>query len=481
MATRLTNFGRNVSWQPELFAQPESEQELLDLLDQHRGRRIRVIGRLHAWSEAARCDEVSLDLRRIAAITVHHNGDEHWVEVGAGCRIQDLILELDRQGWTLPSVGLIMDQSIAGACATGTHGSGRHSLSHYVQAVRLATYDADTGEAVIRTIDEGDDLRAARCAIGCLGVVTSLRFPIRPQYTIREHLNLSAVGTLDAALAAEEEHPLQQFYFYPWMWKYAAQHRHEDPDNKRSGVAWLYRLYWFLSLDIWMHLQFLFMLRVCRGRGIRTFFSKVLPKIVVENWVVSDTSFRQLTMEHSLFRHIEIEIFVSRSQLPATMNVVEQFLKHAGGDRNALTTVTRQHFESLGLLTELDDFCGTYQHHYPICLRKVLPDDTLISMGSSDDEAMYAVSFISYAKPSDRAGFFKMADLLSRSTAALFNARPHWGKVNPLPPETLVKLYPHLPRFKEIADRYDPAGRFRNEWMRHVLAAVEAAAEATPL
>ncbi len=475
--TRLTNFGRNVSWQPEHFAQPESEQEVLDLLNQHHGKHIRVIGRLHAWSEAAKCDEVSLDLRRLASINVHHEDDEHWIEVGAGCQIKDLILELDAQGWTLPSVGLIMDQSIAGACATGTHGSGRHSLSHYVQAVRLATYDADTGEAVIRTIDQGDDLRAARCAIGCLGVVTSLRLPIRPQYTIREHLNLTDIGTLDAALAAEEEHPLQQFYLYPWMWKYAAQHRHEDPDNKRSRVASFYRLYWYLSLDIWLHLQFLFMIRICRGRGIRTFFSKVLPRIVVENWVVSDTAFRQLTMEHSLFRHIEIEIFVNRSQLPAAMGFVEQLLKLAGGDRDALTAEMRGDLERLGMLDEFDNLCGQHQHHYPICIRKVLPDDTLISMGSSDDEAIYAVSFISYAKPDERAGFLKMADLLARSTAALFSARPHWGKVNPLPPETLATLYPHLPRFKEIADRYDPHGVFRNKWMHDVLAAVKSHAE----
>ena len=40
--TRLTNFGRNLSWQPKYFAQPSSEQEVLDLLNQYRGRQIRV-------------------------------------------------------------------------------------------------------------------------------------------------------------------------------------------------------------------------------------------------------------------------------------------------------------------------------------------------------------------------------------------------------------------------------------------------------
>ncbi|MCA9075929.1 MAG: FAD-binding protein [Planctomycetaceae bacterium] len=470
---RLTNFGRNLTWQPEHFAQPTSEQEVLDLLNQHRGKQIRVIGRLHAWSEAAKCNEVSLDLRNMSSITLHHEGDDHWVEVGAGCRIKDLILELDRQGWTLPSVGLIMDQCIAGACATGTHGSGRHSLSHYVQSVRLATYDAETGQAVIRTVDEGDELRAARCAIGCLGVVTSLRLPIRPQYTIREQIRYRQIRTLEAALDAEEEYPLQQFYMYPWLWEFAAQHREEDRDNKRSSVAWLYRLYWLISLDIFLHLEFLFLVRICRGWGIRTLFRSFLPKTVIENWVVSDTAYKQLTMQHSLFRHIEIEIFVKRSHLPGTMKFVEQFLRLGGGERDALAPEMRSQLEPLGLFDELDAFCGKYLHHYPICIRKILPDDTLISMGSSDDEAIYSVSFISYARPDDRAGFLMMADLLARSTAALFGARPHWGKVNPLPPKTLVDLYPHIGRFKQIADQYDPEGVFRNEWMQSVLSAVD--------
>jgi FAD/FMN-containing dehydrogenase len=87
------------------------------------------------------------------------------VIVGAGCQIRKILAELKRQReWTLPSVGFVTEPSIAGPIATGTHGSGKNSLSHYVTKVRFACYDHQTGQAIIETIGQGLELKAARCA-----------------------------------------------------------------------------------------------------------------------------------------------------------------------------------------------------------------------------------------------------------------------------------------------------------------------------
>ncbi len=56
------NFGRNVSFQPKISFEPVSEAEVLLILAEHRGSNIRVIGRLHSYSEAASCEDVLLDL-----------------------------------------------------------------------------------------------------------------------------------------------------------------------------------------------------------------------------------------------------------------------------------------------------------------------------------------------------------------------------------------------------------------------------------
>ena len=54
-------------------------------------------------------------------------------------------------------------------------------------------------------------------------------------------------------------------------------------------------------------------------------------------------------------------------------------------------------------------------------------------MASGGDDAYYVISFISYAQPDRQSSFFRFAQLLALTTARLFEARPHWGKVCPSP------------------------------------------------
>ena len=153
---------------------------MLDILRAHRGKRIRAVGRLHSWSDVTVCEEVLLDLRHLDSVVVHAEDTSPWAEVGAGCQIKRLVRELATSGHTLLSLGLIDEQTIAGAAATGTHGSGRNSLSHYIQAVRVACYNSHSGEPIIREITSGAELRAARCSLGCLGIVLAMRLADPP-------------------------------------------------------------------------------------------------------------------------------------------------------------------------------------------------------------------------------------------------------------------------------------------------------------
>jgi hypothetical protein len=187
-----------------------------------------------------------------------------------------------------------------------------------------------------------------------------------------------------------------------------------------------------------------------------------------------------LVMEHELYRHIECEIFVPRPQLAEASDFIVQMLKHFGGERAALNSQTRERLQSLRLLGDVKAECGSYTHHYPICIRRVLPDDTLISMTSSSTEPYYAMSFISYARLSDRQGFLAFAEIMGRAMGAMYGARPHWGKVCPLTTTEVERLYPQLPKFREIVRRSDPAGVFRNDWLNRTLFAESTEAQSTP-
>lgn len=472
----IVNFGRNVSFQPQAAAAPHTELEVLELLRRHAGQRIRVMGRLHSWSDAAAGDGLALDLRHLNSVTTESRDGRTWATIGAGCQIKRILSELERQaGATLPSLGLISEQSLAGAMSTGTHGSGKHCLSHYADEIRIATYDSVTGEPVIRTITGGDELQAARCSLGCLGVILSIGLWARPRYRVEEHFHRHA--TLDSALAAEATHPLQQFFLIPWSWNFYGQHRRETA-APRSWLARLYRIYFFLTFDIGMHVVLLMLVRWLTPRsGVKFFYRRLLPWTVLRGWKVVDDSSAMLIMEHELFVHIETEIFVRRSQLPAAMNFVEQLLRHCDGEREALSAATRDQLRSACLLESADACWGTYTHHYPICVRRVQPDGTLMSMSSGGEEDWYSISIVSVTRPSERESFRAVAELLARSMAAVFAARPHWGKYCPIDSSLAANLYPRLPEFRDHCERHDPQGRFRNRWADQLLFAGNAVRE----
>lgn len=461
---RLQNFGENLAFEPATYSEPRTEDEVLALLEQHRGQSIRTIGSLHSWSQAPVGTGLVLNLKHLKQVEVLPGSGTNSAVIGAGCQIKRVLTELKKSGQTLPSVGLISEQTMAGATATGTHGSGRHSLSHYIRSVRVACYDRVSGKPILREIGDGPELQAARCSLGCLGVIVSVRIACRPLYSVEEYWQEFA--TVQEALAAEHDSPLQQFFLVPWRWNFLSQSRREVP-LQRSRLAGLYRVYWFLCMDLALHLLLLFAVRIVRAFSFTRFlFRHVIPKAVIRGWKVTDESSRMLVMEHELFRHIETELFVRRTHLPEALEQVREVLETAANSPPRTTHTEAQH------PPELEALRGCYGHHYPICIRRVLPDETLISMAADSGEDWYAISMISYQHPSERQGFQNVMTFLAQTFAKRFGGRPHWGKWCPLSAEALVPLYPRWGDFVAVCQSQDPTGQFRNEWLEELFQTV---------
>jgi hypothetical protein len=171
-------------------------------------------------------------------------------------------------------------------------------------------------------------------------------------------------------------------------------------------------------------------------------------------------------MEHELFRHLEIELFVTAPQVPEAAAFVREVLEVFAGT-GTVSDPLRARLESVDMAARLDSLAGTFTHHYPICFRRVLADDTTLSMASGSNDPWYAISFITYVEPRD--AFYGMADFLAQSMAALFMARPHWGKYFPLAGKTVEQLYPELATFRSLCRRVDPSGVFRNAFLERAL------------
>jgi hypothetical protein len=466
----IVNFGGNVRFTPRHRYAPTTEAEVLAILDRHAHGKIRVVGSLHSWSPAVVSEDALVDLRHLNHVEVQlgTNGAV-WVIAGGGCRIKHLLRKLHRLAdATLPSVGLITEQTIAGAISTATHGSGRHSLSHYVEELRVAAYDAATGKARICTWSEGAELRAARCALGCMGIILSVRIRCVPRYDVAE--TMVACASLDDVLAGEKEFPLQQFYLVPHLWSYFVQRRSVTPEfqGRRRLSAQLFRAWWFFGIDIGLHLVIKLLVSLLRSpRLIRFFFRHVLAKLILKNTTVIDHAERMLVMEHELFKHLEIEIFVLASHVRQAAAFVRSVLEVFDGTIPVPDGECAAALEPIGMLTELLKMRGTFTPHYPITFRRVLPDDALMAMTGGAEQPWYAISLITYVEPRDC--FLALASFLARSMTRLFQARLHWGKAFPLTGADVAGVYPRLAEFRALCMQVDPQGVFRNGFTERVL------------
>ena len=441
MAAAVSNFGGNISFTPRHRYAPRSEEEVLRILEKHRDGTVRVVGAGHSWNPGIETRDALVDLIHFRHVHVCPDGKR--VTAGAGVRIGALLKHLSKRGLTLPSIGLIDRQTVAGAAATGTHGSGRRSMSHYVESMRIACYGKD-GQAGVRTVDSGRALRAARCSVGAMGVVLEVTLPCVPQYYVRERCVWRS--GLASALESEAEEPLQQFYLMPHTWTVLVHERSVAAENRRSGWAALYRVYWLTVIDVALHLCVKLSASLMRSRRlVHLLYRRLLPAFLFPRWRVTDRSDRQLLMRHDLFRHLEMEVFVTREHLTPAVDFVVEVLRR-------------------------EDERGSYVHHYPICVRRVLPDDTLISMSSCHgmkEQDWYAISLITLTEPLEP--FLRVAALLAQGMSSLFRARLHWGKWLPPGAAGVGRGYPGLAEFAAACREFDPRGVFRNRFLQRTM------------
>src|SRR5689334_22128535 len=167
---QLTNWARNIVFTPSRFERPSRVEQGQELVAG--AEHVRVLGTGHSLSDVAATDGLLLNLAGLP-LTVDVDRASATVLVSAGARFGDLMGPLDDAGLALHNTGSLPHISVAGACSTGTHGSGsgNGSLASAVVEVTLVGPDGE-----LRTVRDGDpDFDGSVVAVGLVGVVTSLR------------------------------------------------------------------------------------------------------------------------------------------------------------------------------------------------------------------------------------------------------------------------------------------------------------------
>lgn len=473
---KITNFGGNVQFEPKYWYAPKSEQEVLDILDKHAHGKIRVMASGHCWSDAVKSSDVTLDMRNIRQVEIEHkeNG-EVWAHVEAGCVLQELLDTLHKKtDYTLPTMGGIKKQTISGAISTGTHGSGRPSLSHYMQEIRVAAYDT-AGKAKIYTYTSGDELRAARCALGCIGIILSVKFQLVLKYYVAQ--NIEYRESLEQILEEKEKYELQQFILVPYCWRWYVYTRRVSkgpPRGMERLFAYWIRIFSLVANDIVLHLILKTIIRFSSARkgmtnSIRYFFGKLVPMLIERKKVVNDFHEEVLTLRHDLFQHLEMELFVPERNMQKAMDMARYITEVFAGIVNEDSGNVVQELKRVDKYDKLMEHNGFFTHHYPIYCRQIKPDDTLISMTAGTKEWYFSVSFFTYLAPGKREHFYEFVKFVAQVFVELYDTRLHWGKYFPLSYDDVKNLYPSFRRFRQLCEKVDPNGVFQNEYTSYVL------------
>lgn len=192
---RWSNWSGKQRDQPRKLLRPTSEAELVTAVSEarERGLPLRAVGASHSHSRVAATDGVLVELDEWQGV-VAADETSRTARIRSGTRIFQLGEPLHALGLALRNQGDIDKQSIAGATATGTHGTGPtlQNLSASVLAVRLVLASGDVVDCNDRT--NPDLWQAARLSLGAVGLISELTLALRPAYRLHEKLWKEAPG-----------------------------------------------------------------------------------------------------------------------------------------------------------------------------------------------------------------------------------------------------------------------------------------------
>lgn len=417
--TEWRNWSGAARCRPARFATPRDEAELAALM---RGAgEARAVGAGHSFSPLVPTGGTLISLDAFAGLAGHDSATRR-ATVLAGTRIGALGELLHGIGQALPNQGDIDRQSIAGAIATGTHGTGiaLPSLSAQVRALRLVLADGSTLDCSPEV--ESEVFEAARLSLGALGIATRIELQNVAAYRLEENIAVWPQERMLAEIAAlKERHRHAETWVFPygktaivkWLDTTAAAPYGAAPGGAAETVALR------LASESVRFLPF-----------TKALWQKVVGFFVGETRRAGD-SWRIFPSPREVRFH-EMEYHLPAERGPECLAELLAAVEKA----------------------DLPVF-------FPIEYRYVAGDDIWISPFEGGPRASIAVH--QYWKQ-DPWPLFRLAEpILLRH-----GGRPHWGKMFSPELARVRELYPSWDRWNAVRRRLDPGGKFLNPFLRRI-------------
>jgi alditol oxidase len=412
---KLRNWAGNVEYGTEQLYSARSLEDVRTFV--RKQSRLKVLGTRHCFNKIADSTDQFLSLKTMDKV-VELDSKARTVTLEAGMGYGQLCPYLDAKGWALHNLASLPHISIAGACSTATHGSGdkNGNLATAVSALEIVNAAGDVIK--LSRQQDGDTFRGAVVGLGALGAVTKVTLDIQPTFMMRQYVyeNLPMVALKDHFDEIESA-AYSVSLFTDWQ-------------KERINEVWLK-----IRLDSGQTFDappdFFGAKRATRNLH-------PIAELSAENcteqmgvpgpWYERLPHFR-MGFAPSAGKELQSEYFVPRKHALEAILAVERLRQQVG-----------PHL----LISEIRTIAGDDLWMSP-CYKR--PSVT-----------------IHFTWKQDWPAVSKLMPVIERELAR-FHPRPHWGKLFTIPPAQLHSSYEKLPEFVNLSRKYDPQGKFRNEFL----------------
>jgi len=227
--TRYTwnNILGNVKSNPLLYFYPEHVDDIREIILEAEDKkyRVRAVGSGHSFSEAAKGDEMMMDMKWLRNVERYGLplvkpalSAKEYVLVDAGTTVKRTNRKLDELGLALMNMGAVDFQTVSGALLTGTHGSGikQPAFPDMTRGLRIVGKNAEliqieptdgitdpvshAQHSTIRLIQDDDIFYSTVLSFGAMGIVYQVIMEVVPKYWLVESRYLDKWSNIKAQI-----------------------------------------------------------------------------------------------------------------------------------------------------------------------------------------------------------------------------------------------------------------------------------------
>lgn len=408
------NWAGNYTYQASKLYIPDTVEQVQETVAN--SSRIKVLGTRHSFNGIADSSGTHISLEKLDRV-IELDRENRTVTVEGGIRYGDLCRYLDQQGYAIHNLASLPHITVAGACASATHGSGVNN-ANLAAAVHSMEIVAADGSIMRFNRETEESVSSAAVGLGALGIVTKITLDVIPAFEMSQ--------------TVYEDLPLA--------------HLKDDFDDIASA-AYSVSLFtdWKASTFNQVWLKHRLSDRTADGLGNEFYGSvRAASKVHPVPGYSADNCSEQMDIPGPWFE-----------RLP---HFRMEFTPSAGEELQSEYFVPRHHaFEALCAIDQLREHISPLLYISEV--RTIAKDELWMSPCYRQDSVAIHFTW----KP-DWTAVQKVLPMIEECLAP-FDARPHWAKLFTMAPSRVRSLYERLPDFRELVRRCDPVGKFSNDFL----------------